>query len=114
MAKMNVTQMLGAFAIAALSTVAIASPEGDPLRSAGDIALHSMFFFFAFVMLTEPKTAPMGRVNRVIYGALVGVLFAPEIHLGSWYTTPEIALLVGNLFSAATYWQRRRAVTAAA
>jgi Na+-transporting NADH:ubiquinone oxidoreductase subunit NqrB len=114
MAKTNVTEMLGAFATAALLTVAIASPVGHPLQSAGDVALHSMFFFFGFVMMTEPRTAPLGRVNRIVYGALVGVLFAPEIHLGPWYTTPEIALLTGNLFSAATYWQRRRAVAAAA
>jgi Na+-transporting NADH:ubiquinone oxidoreductase subunit NqrB len=114
MAKMNVTDMLAAFAAASLLTVAVTSPVGHPLQSMGDIALHSMFFFFGFVMLTEPKTAPMGRINRVIYGALVGILFAPEIHLGSWYTTPEIALLAGNLFSATTYWRRRRAIAATA
>jgi len=114
MAKMNVTEMLAAFALAALVTVAITSPENDPVKSASDIALHSMFFFFGFVMLTEPKTAPPGRVNRVIYGALVGALFAPEVHIGSWYGTPEIALLIGNVFSAATYWRRRQMASAAA
>jgi Na+-transporting NADH:ubiquinone oxidoreductase subunit NqrB len=109
LAKMNVTEMLAAFAATSLLTVAIASPAADPLRSVSDIALHSMFFFFGFVMLTEPRTAPIGRINRIIYGALVGILFAPEFHLGSWYTTPEIALLSGNLFAAATFWQKRRA-----
>jgi Na+-transporting NADH:ubiquinone oxidoreductase subunit NqrB len=114
MAKMNVTEMLAAFAAASLTTVAITSPVGHPLQAAGDIALHSMFFFFGFAMLTEPRTAPLGRLNRILYGVLAGVLFAPEIHFGSWYTTPEIALLIGNLFSAATYWQRRRMAAAAA
>lgn len=113
MIKMNVTEMLGAFAAAALLTVAVTSPIANALKSVSDIALHSMFFFFAFVMLTEPRTAPLGRVNRLIYGALVGVLFAPEIHLGNWYTTPEIALVAGNLFAAFTSWQRRRAVALA-
>jgi Na+-transporting NADH:ubiquinone oxidoreductase subunit NqrB len=111
--KMNVAEMLAAFAAGDLLTVVVTSPAGDPLKSVSDIVLHSMFFFFAFVMLTEPRTAPMGRVNRLAYGALVGILFAPEIHLGSWYTTPEIALLAGNLFAAVTFWQRRRAVAAA-
>ncbi|HWC62047.1 MAG TPA: hypothetical protein VG501_00385 [Rhizomicrobium sp.] len=114
LAKMNVTEMLAAFAAAALFTVAVTSPVGHPLQAAGDIALHSMFFFFGFAMLTEPKTAPLGRVNRIVYGGLVGILFAPEIHFGAWYTTPEAALLIGNLFSAATYWRRRRMAAAAA
>ena len=36
--------------------------------------LHSPFFFFAFVMLTEPLTAPQHRLPRIAYGALVGLL----------------------------------------
>jgi Na+-transporting NADH:ubiquinone oxidoreductase subunit NqrB len=114
MAKMDVTEMLAGFAAAALLTVALTAPSGDPLKAVSDIALHSMFFFFGFVLLTEPRTAPLGRLNRFVYGALIGIVFAPEIHLGAWYTTPEIALLLGNLFAAATIWQRRRAVAAAA
>jgi Na+-transporting NADH:ubiquinone oxidoreductase subunit NqrB len=114
MAKMDVAEMLAAFAAAALFTVALTSPTGDPLKAVNDIALRSMFFFFAFVLLTEPRTAPMGRANRLVYGGLIGILFAPEIHLGAWYTTPEIALMAGNLFAAVTLWQRRRAVAAAA
>ena len=113
LAKMNAGEMLGAFAAASLLTVAVTAPAGDPFKSVSDIVLHSMFFFFAFVLLTEPRTAPIGRVNRLIYGGLVGFLFAPEIHLGPWYTTPEIALLAGNLFAAVTYWQRRRATAPA-
>ena len=61
--------------------------------------LYSPFFFFAFVMLTEPLTTPPTNDPRNLYGALVGVLFAPAFHLGSFYTTPEIALLIGNAFS---------------
>jgi ferredoxin-NADP reductase len=49
-------------------------------------------------MLTEPLTMPPSRIGRFLYGALVGLLFAPAIHLGSFYFTPEIGLLVGNLF----------------
>jgi len=30
---------------------------------------------------------------------LVGVLFAPQLHIGSFYTTPELAILIGNLFA---------------
>ncbi len=61
--------------------------------------LYSPFFFFAFVMLTEPLTTPPTNGLRNLYGALVGLLFPPAFHLGAFYTTPEIALLIGNVFS---------------
>lgn len=57
--------------------------------------------FFAFVMLTEPLTTPPTRPFILAYGAIVGFLFAPETHIGSFYFTPELALLAGNLFSYA-------------
>jgi len=50
-------------------------------------------------MITEPLTTPPTRRGRVAYGALVGALFAPAIHIGAIYSSPELALLVGNIFS---------------
>lgn len=61
--------------------------------------LHSSFFFLAFVMLTEPLTMPPNRLLRISYGAFVGFLFAPNVHIGTFYMTPELALLVGNVFA---------------
>ena len=97
--KMSCTEMLLAFAAAALGTVMLTSEPGLLAASLSQVVLHSMFFFFAFVMLTEPRTAPLGRYRRLAYGAIIGIFFAPEIHLGGFYTTPEIALLVGNAFA---------------
>lgn len=59
----------------------------------------SSLLFFAFVMLTEPLTTPPTKKLRVMYGGIVGILFSPAIHISSLYFTPEIALLVGNVFS---------------
>jgi glycine betaine catabolism B len=56
-------------------------------------------FFFALVMFSEPLTAPPTKKWQVVYGALVGVLFAPQWHVGNYYSTPEIALVLGNIFS---------------
>lgn len=56
-------------------------------------------FFLAFVMLTEPLTTPPTRGLRIIYGAIVGFLFTPQVHLAAIYSTPEAALLIGNVFS---------------
>lgn len=61
--------------------------------------LDSPILFFAFVMLTEPLTTPPAKSYRMAYGAMTGFLFAPQLHLGSLYTTPEMALCIGNIFS---------------
>ncbi len=55
--------------------------------------------FFATVMLAEPLTTPPTRGKRVLYGAGVGLLFFPGIHIFSLYMTPALALLAGNIFS---------------
>lgn len=61
------------------------------------LALNSPLFFFALVMLPEPWTMPPTHRWRVAYGALIGLLFTPQLHVGSFYVTPELALLAGNL-----------------
>lgn len=63
------------------------------------VTVSSPLFFFAFVMLTEPLTTPPTSLLRVCYGALVGFLFVPTLHIGSIYSTPELALVIGNIFS---------------
>ena len=62
---------------------------------------ESPALFLASVMLTEPLTTPPTRYLRVLYGILVGFLFVPEVHFGSIYFSPEMALLIGNVFSYA-------------
>jgi ferredoxin-NADP reductase len=71
----------------------------DLLTIASQSLITSGLFFFAFVMITEPLTTPPDRRRRILYGLLTGFLFAPAIHIGSIYSTPELALLIGNLFS---------------
>ncbi len=63
------------------------------------IVAYTPLIFFATVMLTEPLTTPPARWLRIGYAVLVGVLFSPVIHIGGVYSTPELALIVGNLFS---------------
>jgi ferredoxin-NADP reductase len=71
----------------------------DPLSVFQRTLLDSPVLFFAFIMLTEPLTTPPTKILQSIYGALVGFLFAPQLHVGPLFTTPESALLIGNLFS---------------
>ncbi|HUC87224.1 MAG TPA: RnfABCDGE type electron transport complex subunit D [Candidatus Saccharimonadales bacterium] len=61
--------------------------------------LHSSLFFLAFVMLTEPLTSPRTAAKQRWYGVLAGLLFPPQVHLGTLYSTPELVLVVSNIFS---------------
>jgi ferredoxin-NADP reductase len=61
--------------------------------------IDSPLLFFAFVMLTEPLTTPPTKRLQIYYGAIVGFLFAPQVHVAGIYSTPELALVVGNVFS---------------
>ncbi len=64
-----------------------------------NMVLSSSVFFLGFVMLTEPATSPTTKTKQTWYGAIVGFLLPPQVHFFSFYTTPEIALVVGNIFS---------------
>lgn len=63
--------------------------------------------FFAVFMLDEPLTLPPLRWQQLGVAALVGVFFSVPFTLGPLYTSPELALVVGNLV-AFFFGQRRR------
>jgi ferredoxin-NADP reductase len=63
------------------------------------LLISTPLVFFATVMLTEPLTTPPTSALRVPYGIMAGILFAPFIHFGSIYSTPELALAASNIFS---------------
>ncbi len=56
----------------------------------------SVIFFFSMYMLIEPKTNPIQRNQRIVYGILVSVLF-----IGLHFLIPQhdlpLALAIGNL-----------------
>lgn len=64
-----------------------------------NMVLSSAAFFLGFVMLTEPYTSPTTRTKQLWYAVLVGVLLAPHTHIGHYYTSPEIALILGNIYA---------------
>lgn len=61
--------------------------------------VQSPLLFFAFIMLTEPLTAPPTKKLRLLYAVLTGIFFLPQLHIGRVYSTPELALVMGNIFS---------------
>ncbi len=102
--KISRFDLFGSFLVGALATTLVFSRLGGDSFAATlqHLVLLSPLVFFACVFVTEPLTAPPTRKLRLFYGVLVGVLFTPDIHIGSLYTTPELAILVGNLFSFLT------------
>ncbi len=87
-----------AFAITAVVTMILTTPGRDAVSVFSLAFLHTSLLFFAFVMLTEPLTTPPTRRLRIVYGVIVGVLFAPAVQLSGIHTSPELALLIGNVF----------------
>lgn len=99
--KIHRADLVWSFIVAAIVTVTSFTLAGGSSLSvmAQHLVLDSPLFFLAAIMLTEPFTTPPTKSLQIVYGILVGILFAPQIHLGSFYFTPELALLAGNVFS---------------
>ncbi len=105
-------QVLAFFVTAIPAILLLNDFSGASIPSAlTTVILSWPLVFFATVMLTEPATTPPTHRLRLIYGALVGVLFALPFQFGPFYATPELALLLGNLFAYATNRQGRLRLT---
>lgn len=55
--------------------------------------------FFAAFMLTEPLALPSTKKLQYVYAGIAGVLSAFPFSIGVVHGTPELALLVANLFT---------------
>jgi ferredoxin-NADP reductase len=99
--KIRRSDLVWAFFAAALVVIIGVHVLGgqNPFVTLNKVLLEAPILFFAFVMLTEPLTTPPTKRLRVSYGIIAGILFAPFIHIGSVYSTPELALLAANVFS---------------
>src|SRR5258708_2960084 len=99
--KLRQEDMVWSFCIAALVSVCIITFVQRRAISTEvyQLLVESPLFFFASIMLTEPLTAPPTKNLRRLYGILTGILIIPQIHVGPIYSTPELALVAGNVFS---------------
>lgn len=55
--------------------------------------------FLGTIMLTEPLTLPPTKKLQMIYGIVVGIFLVVPFQVGPIYSTPELALLLGNIFA---------------
>lgn len=108
--KIRRFDLMIAFIVSAIASVVVAH-GWESWSLVQGLVLHTPLLFFAGIMLTEPLTLPPTRDGRLIYGALVGILLAPTTQIGSLSFSPELALLVGNLFTFALSPMGRVALT---
>jgi len=99
------------FFVFALASDVLTHMAFDPASTIQKALLHTPLFFFASIMITEPLTTPPTRKWRMIYGAIVGALFSPFIAIAGISSSPELALLVGNVFSYIVSPKGKRVLT---
>lgn len=99
--KLRDTTLLAAFFVfTTIATVIWAVPSGGQIGpTIQHMIMSSPMFFLGFVMLTEPLTSPATTRLKIIYGVIVGALLPPPAHIFGYYTSPELALVAGNIFS---------------
>lgn len=98
---------LGRFTMAAVFLVAAGavfvpnyvSNGMDAGSAVTTLLLSTAAVFFAAFMLTEPLTLAPLRWQQLVVAVVTGVLFALPYHVGPVYSSPELALLVGNLLA---------------
>lgn len=64
-----------------------------------ELILSWPFVFFATIMLTEPLTTPPTKSTQIMYAAIVGLFFASRFNIGPLYSSPALALVLGNVYA---------------
>jgi ferredoxin-NADP reductase len=99
--KIRRTDLMGSFLVVAVTSIV----GSGILRGSDIIALlknafvDSPLIFFSTIMLTEPLTTPPTTDLRMLYGLIVGLLYSPQLRVAGVSSTPELALVVGNIAS---------------
>ena len=91
---------------AAIITTTLVISGMDPLAALGLAFTSYPIVFLAGFMLSEPLTLPPRRWQQLALAGIVAVLLSSQFTLGPIYSSPELALVVGNAFAFAV-GQRR-------
>lgn len=106
--KIRRLTMVGLFMVLALASFAWSSGLGlQPVELIRSAVLSGPLVFFATIMLTEPATATQPKYWRLAYAGVVGILYGAHINIGMLYSTPELALVLGNLLAFTINPKRR-------
>jgi ferredoxin-NADP reductase/Na+-translocating ferredoxin:NAD+ oxidoreductase RnfD subunit len=101
--KVRKFQLFGAFLVGSLVVAILLGLHHDEtmaviLKTAIE---SSPLVFLGTVMLTEPSTTPPVLPMQLIYGLIVGAIFTSQLSFGRISATPEVALIIGNLYAYA-------------
>ncbi|MFB2586430.1 oxidoreductase [Herbiconiux liukaitaii] len=103
----KLTMGVGFIVVAAVIITARMMLLGTPFADALWLAVGSFpVVFLAGFMLSEPLTLPPRRWQQFAVAGIVAVLLAIPFQIGPVYSSPEIALVVGNIVAFA-FGQRR-------
>jgi ferredoxin-NADP reductase len=80
-----------------------------PLDSLTTALTSYPIVFLAGFMLSEPLTLPPRRWQRLVLAAVVALLFAIPFNFGPVFSSPELALVLGNILAFA--FARRRGLS---
>ncbi len=103
--KLKRFQMFSVFVLASLVSIFVFnfSSLGNSLDNIGEFLkitfLSGPILFLGTIMLTEPFTTPPTKNLRMVYAVIVGLLFGAQFEFGILYSTPGLALVLGNIFS---------------
>jgi glycine betaine catabolism B len=97
--KVQRFEMFGVYVLANLVAAALTTTPDMYGEALTQSLVYSPLLFAGFAMLTEPLTAPAAMLPSLGFGAIVGALSSPSMHIGEFYFTPEIAFLAGNAFA---------------
>jgi glycine betaine catabolism B len=97
--KVQRFEMFGVYVLANLVMTALTTTPDMYGEALTQTFMSSPLLFAGFAMLTEPLTAPAALLPSLVFGALVGALSSPNVSIGEFYFTPELALLIGNAFA---------------
>ncbi|HWZ65375.1 MAG TPA: RnfABCDGE type electron transport complex subunit D [Patescibacteria group bacterium] len=103
--KVRRYDMVVPFLVVAMTTYLIRT--GVSTESLKSIVLSGPLIFFATIMLTEPQTSPHTRRLRIFFSTIVGLLFGVSFAFPPLYSTPELALVIGNIFAFAVSSKQR-------
>lgn len=96
-------QLVSIFIVTALATLLLVGFR--TAASPADVLTNGLMswplVFFAGVMLIEPATMPTQRYYQNLFGIIVGVIFGCQLHFGPISSSPQFALIVGNIFAFA-------------
>jgi ferredoxin-NADP reductase/Na+-translocating ferredoxin:NAD+ oxidoreductase RnfD subunit len=101
--KLRRFYMFGTFVVAALFMLLLVGWLNDRSLSTvlSQAILSGPLIFLGTIMLPEPSTTPPRVKQQMVYGVIVGLVFTAQLNWGPLSTTPEIALLIGNVFAYA-------------